>query len=239
MHTSLLFILFLSFLNLSLAEDIILGTSNAPPYMIQESHRGIDIDIAKKVLERLGHNVSIKYYSLSRAKYELEMGRLDAMVPLFKSAGSERIFVSNPHVMYRPTAFSLKSNKVRVSSIKDLSKYKIMTFQGAVGYFGYEFLQVSKTALAYKEYFDMSKLVKMLFLNRADVMVLDYNIFHYYRRKLKLPNRSEPVVTHAIFPKVPAVVGFKNQKLRDSFNLELVKFYRDGSQEKIIQKYIK
>ncbi len=224
---------------LSFADNITLGTSNAPPYMIKESNSGIDIEIAKTVLEKLGHRVTIKYFSLDRAKIELEEKKIDAMVPLFSSAGSEKVYVSNPHVLYRPTAFSLKGKKLEVNTLQDLKKYRLMTFQGAKGYFGPEFKEVANQAKSYKEHFDMTKLVMLLYRQRTDIVLLDYNIFHYYLKDINFTKKLEILKTHQILPKVPAVVGFNNKKLRDQFNEELKKLYDDGTQRSIINKYIK
>lgn len=222
-----------------IADTIILGTSDAPPYMIKRENRGIDIEITKTVLERLGHKVKVKYYSLARAQKELELGKIDAMVPLFKSASNERLYVSEPHVMYRPTAFSLKGKKLQLNVLEDLSKYKVMTFQGATGYFGPVFKKASEESPYYKEYYDMTKLVKLLYRRHTDVVVLDYNIFHFYLRDINFTKKYEMLEMHEIFPRVPAVVGFNNQDLRDKFNKELKKLYQDGSQKKIVEKYIK
>lgn len=221
------------------AKTIILGTSDGPPYMIKKSDSGIDIDIAKSVLERMGHKVEVKYYSLARAQKELENGNIDAMVPLFKSATKEGLYVSDPHVMYRPTAFSLKGKKLQINVLSDLSKYKLITFQGATGYFGPVFKKAADKALQYKEYYDMTKLVKLLYRRHTDVVILDYNIFHYYLRDIKFTKKYEMLKVHEVFPRVPAVVGFNKKELRDQFNSELKSFYEDGSQKKIVEKYIK
>lgn len=221
------------------AKEITLGTSDAPPYMIKSDNSGIDIEITKTVLESMGYNVKVKYYSLGRAKQELEEKNIDAMVPLFAAADSEKIIVSNPHVMYRPTAFSLTKRELDIKEIKDLGKYNVMTFQGAKGYFGDDFLKYVSNSAHYKEYFDMTRLAKILYRNRTEVVILDYNIFFYYYKKIKDKEKYKKIVVHDIFEKVPAVVGFHNKKLRDDFNKELKIFYQTGKQRKVIQKYIR
>jgi len=232
-------LILLSFASATLADTITLGTSDAPPYMIKKDNSGIDIEITKTVLERMGHKVKVKYFSLARAQKELEDGRIDAMVPLFSSAQSSSIHVSQPHVMYRPTAFTLKGRNLQLNVLSDLGKYKLMTFQGATGYFGEVFKEATQVSPHYKEFYDMTKLVKLLYRKHTDVVVLDYNIFHYYLRDINFTRKYEMLKAHSIFPKVPAVVGFHNKQLRDQFNTELSKLYKDGSQKKIVQKYIK
>jgi len=236
----LITLIFLTFYSSSsLSSEIVIGTSNAPPYMIKDSDSGIDIEITKTVLENMNYNVKLSYFSLTRALKQLKKKKVDVIVPIFTSVKDEGVYTSKPHVMYRPTAFSLKSMNLKIDNISDLGNYSIITFQGAKGYFGQKFIDAAERSPRYIEHFDMTKLVRMLISKRIDVVVLDYNIFKYYLKQMNFSSDKQKVKEHKIIPMVPAVVGFKNKQLRDHFNLELEKLYKSGEQKKIVEKYIK
>jgi len=213
-----------------------MGTSDGPPYMIQATNSGLDIDIPRAVLARLGYQLKIRYMSLARATVEVQSGRLDLMAPMFVS-GEEAGHRSKPHVWYRPTAFSIAHRKLAISSISDLGRYRVTTFQGATGYFGDEFVAASQLSPHYSESYNMAKLPHLLMAKRTDVVVLDYYIFHYFWKQLEVEAKRAVVEVHEIFPKVPATVMFFDEALRNKFNLGLEKIQSDGSYQKIIDSY--
>lgn len=214
---------------------LIMGTSDAPPYMIQATNSGLDVDIPRAALARLGYDLKIRYMPLARAEQELRSQRIDLMAPLFVG-DKPGIYSSQPHVMYRPTAFSLRERGVAVSSLLDLGDYRMMTFQGATGYFGAEFIEASQRSPAYSEIHNMNKLAQLLFVGRTDLVVLDYNIFYYLTREWD-DVWLKQLAVHDIFPRVPAVVGFHRSKLRDAFNHALQAMRDDGSYAAILERY--
>lgn len=213
-----------------------MGTSDGPPYMIQATNSGLDIDIPRAVLARLGYQLKIRYMSLSRAAVEVQSGRLDLMAPIFVS-NDDAGHRSNPHVWYRPSAFSLAHQNLSVASINDLGRYRMTTFQGATGYFGDEFIRASESSPHYSESYNMAKLPRLLMADRTDVVVLDYYIFRYFWKQLDLDAELTAVTVHDIFPKVPATVMFFDEALRNQFNVGLEQIQSDGSYQKIIDHY--
>jgi len=214
---------------------LIMGTSDAPPYMIQATDSGLDVDIPRAALARLGYRLQVRYMSLARAEEELRSGRIDLMAPLFVG-DKPGIYSSEPHVMYRPTAFSLAQRAVKVTTLSDLGDYQVMTFQGATDYFGPAFVEASLRSPAYSEVYNMNNLARSLFAGRTDLVVLDYNIFYYQLRQLdKMP--VDILRVHEILPRVPAVVGFNRVALRDAFNGALRALRDDGSHAAILKRY--
>jgi len=49
-------------------EMLSMATSNGPPYMIQSSGSGLDIDIPREALRRAGYELTIRYMPLARAR---------------------------------------------------------------------------------------------------------------------------------------------------------------------------
>ncbi len=215
---------------------ILVGTSEGPPYMIQQGDTGIDLDITRAALSRAGYKMQVQFMSLEKAFVALHDGRLDATVPIF-SGVQKRVYFSSPHVYYTPGVYSLKKNKLIINKLSDLKPYRIATFQGAKGYFGQEFSYIASSAIRYFEHSDMSKLIELLNNGIVDVVVLDYNIFFYYWAVEYGIQRKDDVVYHPVMPAVTASVGFHNSKVRDDFDKALEAIKKDGTYRKILNNY--
>lgn len=146
--------------------------------------------------------------------------------------------------------FSLKKSALVINNFSDLKDLSIISFQGAIGYFGEEFKRVTEQT-SYTELHNMSKLPELLLMERFDIVVLDYYIFYYFLKMYQeqsslagkelfplIDNYSSLIQRHDIIPQVNAYVGFNNKQLRNQFNLQLKKFIADNRHNKIIEKYI-
>ena len=218
-------------------ETLSMATSNGPPYMIQSSGSGLDIDIPREALRRAGYELTIRYMPLARARVEVQSRRIDLTAPFF-TEGAEGLYLSEPHVMYRPTAFSLASRNLKVNTLQDLKGLRVQTFQGASSYFGQEYVEMTALSLTYEERPDMSRLVLALASGRTDIVVLDYNIFSYFWNRAIGENQKAQLRTHPIFPPVAAVVAFNNAEIRDKYNNGLRAMIRDGTHLKLTNRHI-
>ncbi len=214
-----------------------MATSNGPPYMIQATDSGLDIDIPRAVLSRAGYEVDIRYMPLARAQMEVQSKRVDFMAPFFSDA-VEGLYLSEPHIMYRPTAFSLTSNDLELNVLEDLKHFRVHSFQGAKGYFGSDYVNAIALSPHYEERPDMSKLVLSLVSGRTDVVVLDYHIFSYFWNHEIGDNKSHQLRAHSIFTPVPAVTAFNNPDIRDQYNVALQATIRDGTHQKLVKKHL-
>jgi len=92
----------------------------------------------------------------------------------------------------------------------------------------------------YGETFDQFTQVKMLFLERVEVIQMDANIFAYYRAKLIESveiDYSQKVDRFALVGSSPNGFLFKSEKLRDDFNKQLRNLKASGEYQKIIARY--
>ncbi len=214
---------------------LIMGTSNGPPYMIQETKSGLDIEIPQAALAKVGLPIELEFYPLSRAIHELQMGRIHLTAPFF-TAAPKGVFVSDPHIEYRPIVITLNSiNKLQ--NIAQLKNYSIATFQGATGYFGDTFYYVSLNSPDYAEHHNMGKLIDLLMSKRYQVIVLDYSIFQHFLSKSRYADKIEAITFHDLIPRVPAAVAFNDPALRDQFNKGLKLIKQDGTYLKILKRY--
>jgi len=227
----------------SSATELLMLTDDAPPHMIEVSHNGIDVDITREVLLELGYKVKLGFAPLQRSMIQVKHKKADLFLPTFFQKDTPGLFISKAIINYRPTAFSLKKNNFHFKKILDLVCKKVLTFQGATGYFSEDFLTVSQSK-NYQELHGMSKFPEMLIKERYDVVVLDYYIFYYFLQEYLKKNPSdnfniEEIDLFVIFTEVKAHVGFNDKKLRDKFNKQLELYKIQDKEKVVIGKYIK
>jgi ABC-type amino acid transport substrate-binding protein len=244
------FSLIFSTYSFSDSKNLVMFSADAPPHMIAANNSGIDIDIVKTILTEMGHSVSIQFSPLKRAMEQVRKKEADLFLPTFFQKDSESLFISDSFIQYRPMIFSLKNDALSIEKFTDLKGLRILSFQGATGYFGDEFNHVAQHE-NYSEMHDMSKFPEMLLMQRYDVVVLDYYIFYYFLKMYQeksentsndlfslIDNYSSLIQRHDLIPQVNAYVGFNNKTLRDQFNSQLKTFIENKRHDKIIEKYI-
>lgn len=222
-------------LNTNNTETVTMGTTDGPPYMIQASQSGLDIDIPRAALERVGIKLELEFYPLFRAIHELQAGRIHLTAPFFTDAPNG-VHVSDSHIEYRPAIITF-NDIPKITRLSELGKYSIATFQGATGYFDDIFYKVSQESPDYLEHYEMKRLVTLLMSKRYQVVVLDYWIFRHYLAQSKYSHLVDTLTFHEVLPRVPAAVAFTDEKLRNRFNEGLEEIKKDGTYQAILDKY--
>jgi len=236
------FTMFIIFSTSSIAKELLLLTADAPPHMIAATNNGIDVDIAREVLQELGYSVKVEFAPLKRSMRQVTNKKADLFLPAFYQEDTSELFFSTPIITYRPTAFSLKTSNFLFKTIPDLTRKNLVTFQGATGYFGEEFVKVSKFN-GYRELHDMSKFPELLIKGRCDVVVLDYYIFYYFLNEYLKQNPTgkftlDKIEEFPVFTEVNAHVAFHDKNLRNAFNKNLLKYITQRKEQTVIDKYI-
>ena len=94
---------------------------------------------------------------------------------------------------------------------------------------------------SYSETFDQLVQVKMLYLNKFDVVQMDANIFDYYRVQIindgKI-NATQQVDRFGLFGESPNGFLFKSEALRNKFNTQLLRIKKSGEYQKIFDRYL-
>lgn len=229
--------IYLPLVNAEQSSELIIMTDNAPPHVIEQKNVGIDIDLTLAVLNSMGMSARIEYAPLSRGKKLVESKIADLFVPTFFQQDADGIFVSNAIIEYRPTLFSLAPSVGNISDFSQIKDKKVATFQGAIGYFGKDFEQMSKVNY-YREVHDMSMLPRMLVNKEVDIVFLDYYIFYYFLKEEGFnTERNKISINEHLLNNISAHVGFNNQQLRDRFN-QALKELTPEEKSKIINQFI-
>ncbi len=221
-YLRILTLLNLFWFNQSVADELVLATSKSiPPYIIEETQSGVQLDRVRLVLEHAGHSIKkIVFTSNKRAELLVKQRKVDAIInaPLTQSG----LHYSDPVIHYQNVAISLTSAGITLDELDQLKHYRIMAFQNASKYLGKAFADVIKQSPFYDEAINQMAQLERLYLKQVDVIILEHRIFEYYNRRYDSNGRfPSPVTYHYLFPLAPRVLGFHDPKLRDEFNRSL------------------
>ena len=225
------------------AAEIKIGVSlSIPPYVIQETNSGLELELLNQALAVKGHTASIHYLPLARTFHELREGKLDGIINI-KDGMLDNVFYSNVAITYQNCAISLEANHLNINNIDDLKNKQVVSFQRASSLLGEEFAKMAKANSGYQEQARQVQQVYMLMKHRADVVVMDKNIFKYYLKqaylegKLTEKDSTQQAICHQIFPPTEYKFAFLSEQIRDDFNAGLKQITQDGSLVALQEKY--
>ncbi|NEX62006.1 substrate-binding periplasmic protein [Noviherbaspirillum galbum] len=215
-----------------------------PPYVIQETNSGFELDIIKAALAVKGHTLKPTYASFLALPKLLKEKQADAAQrgnPDLKEADGF-FYAAEPTVIYQDNAITLKKNNLKVDSLADLKGKSIVTFQGANQFLGPEFAAAVKGNPNYAENGNERRKLQMLYSGSAQVYAGDVNIFRYYRDSVKNDvDIKQEVVYHKIFPVHEDMTHnavFLDRQVRDDFNAGLKQLKGSGQYQQMIRKYV-
>lgn len=210
-----------------------------PPYIIQESNSGYEMDVVKAALASAGYTIVPQYVPFARIAVGLQGKSADCALTINESSGVTGVYYSDTHVTYQNVVVTLKSRNLKVASLADLKSLSISAFQDAPLYLGPEFGAMAKANPKYTEIADQQAQVKLLFSGRVDAVVSDINIFKYFRQQVKDVDVSAEVNYAAIFGQTNYKVAFVSKDVCDKFNVGLKKLRDSGEYNSIYKRYIK
>ncbi len=209
-----------------------------PPYVLHQTNKGIEVDIVREALAIKGYQIAPIYLPFARVPIELTDKRVDAAMTVNESSGLTKVFYSDSHITYQNVAISLASNQFTIHDVSSLGNRSIIAFQGATKYLGETFLTMTKSNDRYRELAKQNKQITLLFSGRVETVVMDINIFKYFRREEKSVDTSSAVSIHEVFPPSHYKMAFLNKDIRDDFNAGLILLKSSGKYENIISRYI-
>jgi polar amino acid transport system substrate-binding protein len=215
-----------------------------PPYVIQESASGYELEIIRAALAVKGHTLKPTFASFLLAPKLLKEHQADAAQrgnPELVD-GNGFFYADEPTVLYQDAAISLKKNNLKIDSAADLKDKAVVGYQGAQQFLGTAFAAAVKGNPNYQESSDERRKLKMLYAHGTQVYVGDINIFKYYRSTVKADvDTTQETVFHNIFPastdKTHNAV-FLDKQIRDDFSEGLKQIKASGQYQQIVRKYI-
>ncbi len=244
-----LFIMVICFGGSAHAENrLVIGTGDAiPPYFIAENNSGMEMEILQEALRISNYEVIPKYLPLARTFIEFENGILDGVTNV-KEGTVKRGLLSDTVIRFHNCAVSLEKNNFPIIlPLQYLTDKRVAAFQRASDLLGEEFGEMTKKNSKYREIANQMVQINLLFTGRTDFIVMDRNIFAYYRKKAekevesghkpKMVDVKQMVIYHEIFPPTDYCFAFQKKSVRDAFNLGLKTIRDNGTYAGIVKKY--
>jgi polar amino acid transport system substrate-binding protein len=216
--------------------DIAVGWTK-PPYVISNDNSGFELDLVRAVLRSIGHDIIPIYVPFGRSATMLLQGQVDMALTINQRLIDRPELLSDVYIVYQNVAISLKSKKLTISSIDDLSNYSIVAFQNATIVLGEEFSQTVKLSRLYTELPEQKRQTEMLLLGNTDVVVMDINIFIHFSRELTGVSQLDKVNIHPVFPPSPYHVAFNDLALKQQFNVALAEFIQTQAYTDLVNRY--
>lgn len=234
---SLLFIA-VGFFNQANAEQLSISVGwNKPPYVIEETNSGFELDMVSAIFNNMGHSVSYVYVPFGRSNTFIKDNKVDAALTINEHMDTTNLVLSEPYISYQNAAISLKGRSLEINSVSDLKPYSIVAFQNASVLLGDEYQKVSKASPLYLELPNQQNQVEMLLKGKVDIVVMDINIFNYLSTELIGSSYISNVVIHRLFPKTNYHIAFTDKKLLQAFNKAMKAYKRSDDYTKLIAKY--
>jgi polar amino acid transport system substrate-binding protein len=213
------------------------------PWVMANTDEGIIIEILRGAMGPLGYDIEAVYMPYARRSKAYKSGGIDVVSDMNLNTITEYQLVgyfSDIAYNYENYAFSLAKNQLKLHKISDLEQYSVLSWQDAGIHLGAEYAQMIANNPRYSETYDQSNQVRMLFLERAQVVQMDAQIFDYYQMKFtqtKEVDASQAVDRFALFGASPNGFLFKVEKQRDEFNRQLKDLRQSGEYNKIFFRH--
>ncbi|TMO81845.1 amino acid ABC transporter substrate-binding protein [Pseudoalteromonas sp. S3776] len=210
---------------------VIAASATIPPYVIEKTDTGIQLNIIKAALIDQGlDNIVVIYMSNKRAEQQLHSGKVDILLN-YAGKRDSGTYPSQPVLSYKNVAVSLKKRDFAIESVNDLNNKSVLGFQHATAYLPPSFAKGVAQFASYEEVVNQRAQIDRLMKEWVDVIVLDERIFHYYNINY---SHSLPVNIHAIFPKAPRPAYFNNPLLQQKFDKGLVAIKQSGKYQQLL-----
>lgn len=231
-----------------LAESIRVGIGFAiPPYVIRSEDAGVEVDIIREALGRVGVEAEFIYLPNLRLPVAFAEGSVDCVAAnagydLAADSGVPAYY-STITVIFHNYAVSLEKNGFSIMSIEDLADKRVLAFNNAAKYLGRDFAAMAASNARYSELADQALQVRMLLSGRVDVVISDKRIFLYWMKKnnrysgLGIKPGESRLAFHSIFPPAPRRVAFRDEDLRTRFDQGLGLLNSEGGIKVIEERY--
>lgn len=233
----ILFVLFLTFSAPSLAKkiEVVVGWDK-PPYVMQYENSGFEVELTRRILLTLGHEMVPVYVPFGRTVMMVEDGEVDMGLTMSPNHNIDPALLTDVYVVYQNVAISLSSRQLQIEGIASLAGLSVLSFQTAREVLGDDFRKVIDRTSGYVEVPIQSRQLLMLTSGAVEVAILDRNIFSYLHAQLPEHERK-PVTIHELFAPIPCSAAIRDPQLRQQFNSALAEFIKDGRYQALLDEF--
>lgn len=207
-----------------------------PPYVIHETSSGLEVELLRRVFLDMGYEMIPVFQPPARSVRSLELGHVEAMATI---NNTPKFYLSDSYITFQNFAWTLKSKSHQLNGLGDLSKKSVIAFQNARSFLGPEFSSAISKNSDYHEYAEQSRQIKMLLMDRVDVIICEERTFRMQKDKIqrKSAHPLPEIAKHALFPKSQYSVAFHDKRMRDSFNKSLKRIREKGELKTVFNQY--
>ncbi len=234
--------------SLSFAETLPIGMENFPPFEFQQNGEivGLDTELVKLVLTRLGYNPEIKLLPWVRAQKYAREGTIAGIYSLTKSDDREKYYYfSVPLSTVRDVFFKRKDRQISWNTLSDLSSYRIGISRG------YTYAAVFMDALRSNLFtsvhtlsgndLELRQLTKLK-RDRIDICICEVSVCNYLIKTHANQFDMIDFIDKSIGPVRPFYIAFSKKWpgadiLVKKFNSEFTKIVIEGRHKEIFEKY--
>ncbi|GAB2861099.1 hypothetical protein GCM10027277_32190 [Pseudoduganella ginsengisoli] len=232
----------------AVAADLTVGfNTDRPPYVYLDAAgnvAGIEVDMARALLARLGYGMKSEVMSKSRMLPALKGGQADIVMSVH-GTDEPGVYYSDGVVEYVNIAVSRKADRIRLATDTDLDQYRFIIWQNGWADLGPAFAARYRPDAQGRfrdNYFQSSTQdaqARVFWARRVDVIVVDRYVFNWYRRQLAATMKTDDEVEyHDIFPNTTVfAAAFADRDVRDRFNAALKAMRADGGYQDIVNRY--
>lgn len=216
-----------------------------PPFILEKSKKGLEIDICRLALAYKGHTMKIHHMPNKRLQNVLKnRTELDGAASVRKDK-EDGFYYVDKFIYYDNYAVSKKKSNFTINKVLDLVSYKVLAWQNAYRDLGDEFFNIFNPDSKikhnkYQEHYNQTSQITMFWAGRADTIIIDKTIFGWHRIQLnKKYNTSDEIIYHNIFSgKTYFQVAFRDKKIASDFQEGLNNIKETGEYDKLYKKYI-
>ncbi|GLX77250.1 hypothetical protein tinsulaeT_05900 [Thalassotalea insulae] len=217
--------------------EMVAGLAKAP-FITDEQGHGMQLDILKAALAFDELDVKFLQMPLGRNITGFQRLNADGVTTLPQDYQHPALHLSTPYISYQNVAVSLAESQLSIEKIADLSGKHVVAFQNARKFLGDKYSETVAYLLDYREIGDQKQQIEMLFLRRAEVIILDTNILKYFIKHHHQAIYDKPITVHYIFNQRNYVAGFRSPAIRDKFNRGIKRLKENGSYQDMLNNYL-
>ena len=215
--------------------DVVLGW-NKPPYVISQQHTGFEVDLVRAIVAEMGYGLSPIYVPFGRTARLLKGDAVDIGLTLNPAHTIDQSMLSEPYIIYQNIVVTRADSELVIDSFDDLKGKSVIAFQTAQSVLGEDFGRTLASQATYIEMARQDRQVDMLMRGSVDAIILDRNIFNYFK-SINSAYAEDDTVFHELFPVTPYSAAIPDSELRAKFNATLALFIEDGRYQLLLDEY--
>jgi len=209
------------------------------PFALPATDSGLLVDIIRSAFATQKIKSQFVFLPAARSWISYNQNDVDMLTNAKPDENDKVVYSHWPMLAFRNRVISLKRRNLKLESISDLAKLRIVTFQNAHKFFGPEFADMAAHNKSYTELSTMP--ARMLNVDHADVVISQVDIFLY---NLLNENKTAPMLDlneyayHDILKTSNQYwFAFRSGLLRDQFERGIEAIYRSGEIDAIFNDY--